>query len=66
MEFTPRMAGTLGVLALAPVLAYGLFRSNAFAGVVTALNVLIIAYSIRLLTGPTDGDDLAHGGEPAH
>lgn len=62
MEFTPRQAGTLGVLALVPVLAYGLFRANAFAGAVTTVNVLIIAYSLRQLTGPAEGDH-THAGE---
>jgi hypothetical protein len=67
MEITPRTAGTLGVLALVPALAYGLFRSNAFAAAVTATNVLIIAYSLRQLTGPAEGDGARHHpGERAH
>lgn len=59
-SLTPRTMGTIGVLALAPVLAYGLLRSNPFAGGVAAVNVLIIAYSLWQLTGPAEGDH-GHG-----
>jgi len=54
MGISPRTAGALALLALVPAVTYG-FVSNAYAGVVTATNVLLISLSIYLLMSPTEG-----------
>ncbi|WP_049988041.1 hypothetical protein [Halobellus rufus] len=58
MELTPRRAGLIALLALLPVLAFGIFRTW-WAGVITLVNVVIIAVSLYLLLSPTEGE--AHG-----
>ena len=55
-SFTPRMAATVGSLALAPVAWYGL-ASSGTAGVFSAINVGIIIAAMALATGPAEGSD---------
>ncbi|KAB1196841.1 MULTISPECIES: hypothetical protein [Haloferax] len=54
MELTPRRAGTVALLALLPVIVFGATK-NPLAGVVTAINVLLISTIIYLLMSPTEG-----------
>ncbi|KAB1188997.1 MULTISPECIES: hypothetical protein [Haloferax] len=54
MELTPRRAGTVALLALLPAIVFGLTK-NPLAGVVTAINVLLISTIIYLLMSPTEG-----------
>jgi hypothetical protein len=53
MELTPRLAGMVALLALLPVVAFGLFRTW-WAGAITLVNVVIIAVSLYLLMSPTE------------
>lgn len=62
MELTPRRAGTVALLALLPVIVFGVTK-NPLAGVVTAINVLIISTIIYLLMSPTEGGH-DHESEP--
>ena len=55
MQFTPRVAGAVALLALVPVLVYGL-SLDAPAAAVTAVNVLLISLSLYLLTSPAEGE----------
>ncbi|MUV57039.1 hypothetical protein GJ632_06475 [Halogeometricum sp. CBA1124] len=68
MRFTPRVAGMIALLALLPVVLFGLGRTW-WAGAVTFVNVLIITYSLYLLLSPTenghdDHDATEHGPAP--
>ncbi|ELZ91636.1 cytochrome-ba3 oxidase subunit [Haloferax mucosum ATCC BAA-1512] len=54
MELTPRLAGTIALLALLPAIVFGVTK-NPLAGVVTATNVLLISTIIYLLMSPTEG-----------
>ncbi|KAB1192001.1 hypothetical protein GJR96_00515 [Haloferax sp. MBLA0076] len=54
MELTPRLAGTVALLALLPAIVFGV-TNNLLAGVVTAINVLLISAIIYLLMSPTEG-----------
>ncbi|MBC9985716.1 hypothetical protein E4P24_04955 [Haloferax sp. AS1] len=54
MELTPRRAGTVALLALLPAVIFGVTQ-NPLAGVVTAVNVLLISTTIYLLMSPTEG-----------
>ncbi|AFK18660.1 hypothetical protein E6P09_07750 [Haloferax mediterranei ATCC 33500] len=54
MELTPRLAGTVALLALLPVIIFGVTK-NPLAGVVTVVNVLLISTVIYLLMSPTEG-----------
>jgi hypothetical protein len=54
MELTPRLAGTVALLALLPALVFGV-TNNLLAGVVTAVNVLLISGIIYFLMSPTEG-----------
>ncbi|WP_396610241.1 hypothetical protein ACH9L7_08225 [Haloferax sp. S1W] len=62
MELTPRLAGTVALLALLPAIVFGLTK-NPLAGGVTAVNVLLISVVIYLLMSPTEG---GHGHESEH
>ncbi|ELZ84211.1 hypothetical protein [Haloferax larsenii] len=62
MELTPRRAGTVALVALLPAIVFGVTK-NPLAGVVTAINVLIISTVIYLLMSPTEG---GHGHESDH
>lgn len=62
MELTPRRAGTVALLALFPVIVFGATK-NPLAGVVTAINVLLISTIIYLLMSPTEGEH-DHESEP--
>ncbi|ELZ85521.1 ba3-type terminal oxidase subunit CbaE [Haloferax elongans ATCC BAA-1513] len=62
MELTPRRAGTVALVALLPAIVFGVTK-NPLAGVVTAVNVLIISTVIYLLMSPTEG---GHGHESNH
>jgi asparagine N-glycosylation enzyme membrane subunit Stt3 len=53
MELTPRLAGLVALLALLPVVAFGIFRTW-WAGAITLVNVVIIAVSLYLLLSPTE------------
>ncbi|QIB75569.1 hypothetical protein G3I44_15480 [Halogeometricum borinquense] len=53
MRFTPRIAGMIALLALLPVVLFGLGRVW-WAGAVTVVNVLIITASLYLLLSPTE------------
>jgi hypothetical protein len=53
MEITPRIAGMVGLLALLPVALFG-FGKVWWAGLVTAVNVVLISFSLYLLMSPTD------------
>lgn len=71
MELTPRRAGMVALLALLPVVAFGLFRTW-WAGAITLVNVVIIAVSLYLLMSPTEneahatpGDDVESAGDEA-
>lgn len=55
MELTPRRAGLVALLALLPVVAFGIFRTW-WAGVITLVNVVIIAVSLYLLMSPTEAE----------
>ncbi|AKU07036.1 MULTISPECIES: hypothetical protein [Haloferax] len=54
MELTPRRAGTVALLALLPAVIFGVTK-NPLAGVVTAVNVLLISAVIYFLMSPTEG-----------
>ena len=62
MEFTPRVAGLVALLALLPVFVYGV-TNNLLAGAVTTVNVLIIFSIIYLMMSPTEG---GHDHESEH
>jgi len=51
----------VALLALLPVLAFGIFRTW-WAGAITLINVLIIAVSLYLLMSPTEEE--AHEAHP--
>jgi hypothetical protein len=51
---SPRTAVVVGALALAPVVWYGLTRSGT-AGVVSAVNVVLILTALLVATGPAKG-----------
>lgn len=53
VELTPRVAGTVALLALVPAIVFGVTK-NPLAGVVTTVNVLLISTSIYLLMSPTE------------
>jgi hypothetical protein len=59
MELTPRVAGMVGLLALLPVALFG-FGKVWWAGIVTAVNVLLITLSLYLLMSPTEGESHDH------
>jgi len=56
MELTPRRAGLVALLALLPVVAFGIFRTW-WAGAITLVNVIIIAVSLYLLMSPTEAEE---------
>ena len=63
----PRLAATAGLLAIVPVLIYGVTDSG-LAGVVSAVNVVLIVGSLYLAMSPVEGthvDDHErdHGGD---
>lgn len=53
MQLTPRVAASAALLALLPVVAFGIFKMW-WAGAITFLNVLIIALSLYLLMSPPE------------
>ena len=61
---SPRIVGAIGLLALAPVAAFGLTKSMYLAAVVTFVNVVLISICIFLLFSPHGSDD--HGAEASH
>jgi hypothetical protein len=63
MQFTPRVAGAVALLALVPVVVYGL-SMDAPAAAVTAVNVLLISASLYLLTAPTEAEHAEESAAP--
>ncbi|PGF15541.1 cytochrome-ba3 oxidase subunit [Natrinema sp. CBA1119] len=59
---TPRLAATAGLLAIVPVLIYGVTDSG-LAGVVSAVNVVLIIGSLYLAMSPVEG---THGDGHGH
>ncbi|RLM53217.1 hypothetical protein DVK02_14575 [Halobellus sp. Atlit-31R] len=59
MQITPRLAGMIGLLAILPVIAFGVFRTW-WAGLITLVNVIVISIALYLLFSPTEGE--SHGG----
>jgi hypothetical protein len=59
MQLTPRVAGSAALLALLPVVAFGVFRTW-WAGAITFVNVLIIALSLYLLMSPPEAGHGEH------
>lgn len=53
MQLTPRVAGSAALLALLPVVAFGVFETW-WAGAITFVNVLVIALSLYLLMSPPE------------
>ncbi|ADB59364.1 hypothetical protein Htur_0466 [Haloterrigena turkmenica DSM 5511] len=58
---TPRYAAAVGLLAVVPVLVYGVTNSGV-AGLVSAVNVAVIIGSLYLAMSPVEG---AHGDHAA-
>ncbi|QSX01052.1 cytochrome-ba3 oxidase subunit [Haloterrigena alkaliphila] len=54
---TPRYAAAVGLLAVVPVIVYGVTNSGV-AGLVSAVNVALIIGSLYLAMSPAEG---AHG-----
>ena len=64
MELTPRVAGMAALLAILPVVAFGVFRTW-WAGVITLVNVVLIAGSLYLLFSPTESEGHGSAEDPA-
>jgi hypothetical protein len=60
MALAPRHVTLLGLLALAPVIAYAVGKPDLFNAAVTAVNVVIIAASLWIATGPSSTNGHAH------
>jgi|GEM_PF-2345726 hypothetical protein len=60
MAVSPRLVALVGLLALGPVIVFALSKSVPLSGVVTAVNVVIIAASLWYFTGPAAADGRAH------
>jgi len=60
MALAPRVVALVGLLALAPVVAYGLFRPSTIAAAVTAVNVTLIVASIVVAMRATRANGHAH------
>ncbi|SDE79990.1 hypothetical protein [Halorientalis regularis] len=63
-SLSPRVVIAISLLALVPVVTFGLTLSFYVALAVTATNVVLITTSLYLLFSPTEGEE--HGTEPAH
>lgn len=61
-SFSPRQAAAIGALALAPVVWYGL-ASSGTAGIVSAVNVVLIVAALFVAMSPVDTDH--HSGTSA-
>ncbi|MFB1063633.1 cytochrome-ba3 oxidase subunit [Natrinema sp. H-ect4] len=59
---TPRLAATVGLLAIVPVFIYGVTDSG-LAGAVSAINVVLIIGSLYLAMSPVEG---THGADHGH
>lgn len=60
-DLSPRMGLVIGLLALFPIIWYA-FGSSVTAGVVSAVNVLIVLTVLYVAFGPVS-DGHAHGSE---
>ncbi len=60
MSLAPRYVALLGLLALVPVAAYAVGKPDMFNTIVTAVNVVLIAASLYVATGPSSTNGQAH------
>ena len=58
---TVRIALAIGLLAIIPATVYGLDRALD-AGVIAAINVVLIVLALLLLFGPPRSEETAHPG----
>ncbi|AGB33168.1 hypothetical protein C488_16412 [Natrinema pellirubrum DSM 15624] len=58
----PRLAAIAGLLAIVPLLVYGLTNSTV-AGAVSAVNVVLIVGSLYLAMSPVEGSHGDHHGD---
>ncbi|MFQ3285811.1 MAG: hypothetical protein ACI9TI_002029 [Natronomonas sp.] len=62
-SLSPRVSVVVGLLAMAPVLWYGL-TSSSTAGIISVVNVLITIGALLIATGPAEVATV-HGGSSA-
>jgi hypothetical protein len=63
-SLSPRVVIAISLMALVPVVTFGLTLSFYVALAVTTTNVVLITTSLYLLFSPTEAEE--HGSEPAH
>ncbi len=61
-KLTPRIAATVGLLAVIPTLGYAIVRPS-LSGYLAALNVILIVGALYYAMAPIEGDHDGHGHE---